>query len=101
MQQNMLLPGCLSTWGCESNSKISGREGADGRGSSNPDSSAFISGAADNEAFQELLLRWENEEQAVRLRRELRQRTAMQQVKRDVPIITVATMAMLTPMDED
>jgi hypothetical protein len=107
MQQNILLPGCTSTGGCESNSKItfstSGRQGADGTGSSNPDTytSAFISGAADDEALGELLLRRENEEQDVRRWRELRQRTPMQQVKRVVAIMTTATMAMLAPMDED
>jgi hypothetical protein len=107
MQQNILLPGCTSTGGCESSSKItfstSGRQGADGTGSSNPDTytSAFISGAADDEALGELLLRRENEEQDVRRWRELRQRTPMQQVKRVVAIMTTATMAMLAPMDED
>ena len=108
MQQNILLPGCTSTGGCESNSKISfstfGRQGADGTGSSNPDTytSAFILDAADDEALGELLRRWwENEEQDVRRWRELRQRTPMQQVKRVVAIRATATMAMLAPMDED
>jgi hypothetical protein len=108
MQQNMPLPGCTSTGGCESNSKISlstsGRQGADGTGTSNPDTytSDFISGAAVDDALGEMLRRWvENEEQDMRRRRELRQRTAMQQVRRAVPIITIATMAMLAPMDED